>query len=235
MKFQLSLALTVLSAAAGCGVDPAEIDEAPCPCAEGYVCCEGPDVCVRENASCAHIGQESWQVGIQHDSCAAPVPDELPPLPAINVNASGRPLFDFWRDLSPGSLPDLACTVETAGDCPEGACLILDFASGAGVCRSVGSDLACDGEGEAMGWYDDACFACVSLESHAFACDSGIAGVDCRAWPFPADGAPGAICGAHEDCEPGLLCGASIGSGYGVCQCPDLPSPASPDPTCFLD
>lgn len=229
-KIQLSLTLALL--AAGCGVDPAELDEAPCPCAEGYVCCEDASVCVRENASCAHLSQERWQVGIQHDSCAAPVPDALPALPAINVDATGRPLFDYWRDLASDSLPDLACTAETSADCPDGECLILDQASGAGVCVAGDGDLWCDGDGEAMGWRDGACFTCVPLDSHAVACASGIAGVDCRAWPYPADGVAGAICGAHEDCEPGLLCGASSGDGYGICQCPDLPSPPSPAPTC---
>jgi hypothetical protein len=226
-------ALTLALLVAACGVDPAELDEAPCPCTEGYVCCDGPDVCVRENASCAHLGQERWQVGIQHHSCADPVPDDLPPLPAINVDATGRPLFDYWRDLAPGDLPDLACTAATAADCPDGGCLVLDIGSGAGVCSAPDADRLCDGDGEAMGWGDGACFACVSLASHAFACDAGIEGVDCRAWPFPADGVPGAICGAHEDCEPGLVCGASDGGGYGVCQCPDLPSDPSPAPTCF--
>jgi hypothetical protein len=69
------------------------------------------------------------------------------------------------------------------------------------------------------------------IEAHAAACCNEIPGVDCREWPYPADGAPGMVCARHEDCEPGLVCGPPTGSGYGICQCPETygsePGPAS--------
>jgi hypothetical protein len=208
-----------------------------CPCANGFQCCEETGLCIDDQASCAH--QESdglpgaWRSGLQHPSCAQPVPAPLPALPAINTDAAGRPLFDYWRDLEPGSYEDSLC--ETSNTCPEGLCTQLAAGTSEGVCMSVDTDIWCDGEGEVLSWKDGGCWMCAPVESRAAACAAEIPGVDCRAWPYPSNGAPGAVCAAHEDCEPGLVCGPASdegGNGYGLCQCPGLTSAPRRDPAC---
>ncbi|MBZ5709171.1 hypothetical protein [Nannocystis pusilla] len=38
----------------------------------------------------------------------------------------------------------------------------------------------------------------------------------------------------HEDCDPGLVCGAHRGEGYGICQCPGLVrKDVAPPQRCF--
>lgn len=159
--------------------------------------------------------------GIQHAACSLATPDVLPPLPAVNVMANGRPKLDLWRDL--GCESSEVNAIELCGDndgC-SGQKLCID-SDGQGVCTYADVDIWCDGEGEVMGYGNGDCWTCLHVEAHAKACCEGLAGFDCRAWPFPADGKPGMVCARHEDCEAGLLCGASRGSGYGICQCPGL-------------
>ena len=226
--------LIFLFTLAGCG-DELSLEGAPCPCIDGYVCCEASDVCVANQQSCAHVGQTSWGLGQQHASCAAPV-TEVPRLPPINVDATGRPYFDTWRDLTIGEFLDHGCAAQTDTDCSENdldVCLLLGTGTGAGVCSYVDVDIWCDGEGEIFSWRDGECLLCMPIASHAAACTAGIAGVDCRSWPYLSDGKPGMVCAAHEDCEPGLICGEGAGSGYGVCQCPDLPAAPRPANDCF--
>jgi len=149
----------------------------------------------------------------------------MPVVPAVNKDAGNRPLFDYWRDYDCEDVGDLYCTsgdydCQAVSDFDE--CFAVDFDGEEGVCAYMDGDSMCDGEGEAMGWQDGACYGCVPVESHAAACCAGIDGVDCRSWPFPGDGKPGMICARHEDCEEGLLCGPPAGGGYGICQCPEL-------------
>ena len=90
--------------------------------------------------------------------------------------------------------------------------------------RRIDIDVRCDGEGEAVGYHDGQCWMCMPAEAHARACCDGLAGFDCRAWPFPSDGKPGMVCARHADCEPGLVCGrgGEYSGGYGICQCPGV-------------
>jgi len=157
----------------------------------------------------------------QHDLCAEPLPDPLPSLPSINIDPTGAPRFDDWRDYPCDSeeVAGLACIDDA--DCEPLTCYRLNSA-GEGVCTYADADIWCDGEGEAISYRDGACWACMPPLAHAAACCAGIAGVDCRAWPYPANGSPGMICARHEDCESGLLCGPHRGSGFGICQCPEV-------------
>lgn len=164
-----------------------------------------------------------------HASCASPAPSPLPDVPLINTDAAGRPRFDDWRDI-PCPLDGYLCGAAGAGSScqSQSLCLESDAAVG-GVCTFGDSDTSCDGEGEVLGYGDGTCWLCAPIEAHAAACCAALPGFDCREWPYPADGAPGMVCARHEDCEPGLLCGAAGNSkGYGICQCPGAnPSPGS--------
>ena len=107
--------------------------------------------------------------------------------------------------------------------------------AGEGVCVYGDGDSACDGEGEVAGYREGQCWICMPAVVHKAACCEGIDGVDCRTWPFPGDSRPGLVCARHEDCEPGLICGSSQGSGYGICQCPEMigREPFPDSPSCF--
>lgn len=165
--------------------------------------------------------------GIVHASCGAPTPEPMPPEPVVNVDSAGRPKFDLWRDLDCDAVSQYLCDPGGGtADCPSigGAmCLTTDPQTG-GVCANWDSDLSCDGEGEILGYGYGACWLCAPIEAHAAACCAGLAGFDCRAWPYPSNGAPGTTCARHADCEPGLVCGAPAGGGYGICQCPETPA-----------
>jgi len=169
-----------------------------------------------------------------HSACLQPAPDPLPALPEINLDSSDRPLFDHWRDFECEDVAVLYCGDEP-NNCENGfdfdECRSLVVGDDEGVCAYGDGDVWCDGEGEAIGWNDGGCFACMPVESRAAACCAGIEGVDCREWPYPADGKPGMICARHEDCELGLVCGPPHGSGFGLCQCPETygSEPQSPD------
>jgi hypothetical protein len=168
--------------------------------------------------------------GVQHAICSQPFPDVAPALPQVNMTAEGRPKFDLWRDIESCD-PELVCQKDSDCGGGFGKCLIGE-SGGKGVCTSADFDIWCDGEGEAIGFGDGACFACSPAEVHAAACCEEVSGFDCRAWPFDADSAPGMLCAVHEDCEPGLVCAESKGSGYGICQCPGT-SGVGPADTCF--
>lgn len=162
--------------------------------------------------------------GAQHPSCAAPPPDPLPALPAdITWDDAGRPRFAGWEDISCEDVPRDA----TAAGC-EGQ--VLD-----GICFFPNADIWCDGEGEVIGWRDGECWLCGTPQAHASACCEGTGTVDCRIWPYPSDGVIGSPCARHADCEAGLVCGDSRGSGYGICQCAGEAAAydVSPPDSCF--
>ncbi|NVB40179.1 hypothetical protein G6O69_20195 [Pseudenhygromyxa sp. WMMC2535] len=162
--------------------------------------------------------------GELHPQCDMPSPSPLPALPAINVDALGDPLFADWENIACEGLEIELCTEdEPCGGGGGGMCLFGDI-DGQGVCSGADIDVWCDGEGEAMNFMSFACFVCSPVEVHAKACCEGLEGFDCRAWPYPSDGPPNSVCARHEDCEPGLICGEHVGSGYGVCQCPGVGS-----------
>ncbi len=179
-----------------------------------------------------HLNEgQSGQCGSKHWTCESVAPTPMPELPDVHKDASGRPAFDLWRDVDCGAEPLFPAPCTSGADCDGGACLT---SGGSGVCTYVDADTSCDGEGEVVGFRDGACWMCSPPEVHAAACCAGIDGFDCRAWPFPGDGAPGQVCARHEDCEPGLVCGASAGSGYGICQCPgQSPDTVAPPSNCL--
>jgi hypothetical protein len=143
----------------------------------------------------------------------------------------GRPLFDSWRDIACQELEPAdaqLCSESNGIEC--GLCFKGTESAAQGVCTSIDIDVACDGEGEALGYGNGICWMCAPLEAHARACCEGLDGFDCRPWPFDGTSAPGMLCAQHSDCEPGLLCGSPFRSeGYGICQCPglDVVSPMS--------
>lgn len=148
-----------------------------------------------------------------HSACSMPLPSALPALPSINLTDAGRPKFDLWRDISCSDVS--SCQAEDCSIYPD-------------------ADVWCDGEGEAYSYRDGACWICAPIAAHAKACCMGEPGVDCRAWPYPGDGAPNTPCARHADCEPGLVCGSHGGSGYGLCMCPEQNGEdLIPDDSCF--
>lgn len=168
---------------------------------------------------------------VQHPACSAPFPAVAPALPPINWGPDERPRFDDWRDLGCEELDATSCEKPDNGPC--GTCL-KGVEDGPGVCTTFDIDIWCDGEGEALGYGEGTCWTCAPLAARAFACCNFPEGFDCRAWPYPSDGPPGSICARHEDCEPGLVCGAHLGEGYGICQCPGLASEdVVPPQSCF--
>lgn len=170
---------------------------------------------------------------ITHSCCTQPLPAMMPSLPMVNQAADGRPLFDVWRDLA-CPVEVWTCDIDDPATCLPWNCLRMNE-KGEGVCVYGDVDSECNGEGEAVGYRDGQCWICMPAVVHKAACCEGIDGVDCRTWPFPADGRPGMVCARHEDCEPGLICGASQGSGYGICQCPEMigREPFPDSPSCF--
>lgn len=191
-------------------------------------CIEDPD------AEASGVGART---GVRHDLCGNGMPIPPPPVPLVRSDPSGRPNFDLWRDL-PCEEDTPLCT---PGDgCPS--CLRGQEAAPSGVCAKYGDiDASCDGEGEVLSHFDQKCWICAPIVTHARACCAGLPGFDCRVWPYPGDGKPGMVCARHEDCEPGLVCGAGYldprvcgeddgachvaqarGGGYGLCQCPGI-------------
>lgn len=176
-------------------------------------------------------GATGWSAGLLNAHCSKPLPAAAPDVPRVRTNSVGRPLFDLWRDHDCEDVTWTVCTDQS--DCGSGGCL-PGTPGGEGVCTYIDVDLHCDGEGEALNYMEGACWICSPTEVHARACCDGIAGFDCRAWPFPANGPPGSVCARHEDCEPGLLCGpgGTYAEGYGICQCPG--ANVEPPDTCGL-
>jgi len=161
--------------------------------------------------------------------CERALPETLPEVPTIRENATGRPLFDLWRDVSCDDATEAELCSEASGiggassGC-GGLCFRGEPSAEDGVCSYGDIDVSCDGEGEVIGYNDGQCWMCSPPRVHARACCEGFAGFDCRAWPFPADGKPGMVCARHDDCEAGLVCGpgGTYASGYGICQCPGV-------------
>jgi hypothetical protein len=161
---------------------------------------------------------------IKHAACMSELPTVLPDVPSVDVTPAGRPNFDLWRDLDCSMINDVTlCDSTTICDTSGKYGLCIQFGS-QGIC-GIDDDTMCDGGEYVVGSQDGKCQGCASIAQHAGACCLGLQGFDCRAWPYPSDGKPGMVCARHEDCEPGLLCGAGEGEGFGICQCPGLNSP----------
>jgi hypothetical protein len=169
-----------------------------------------------------------------HDDCALPAPPDPPAPPPPLRDADGRPVFAAWEALACTDLAVELIDGCTAGSgCLQGRCLL--GTSGDGVCAEGGIDATCGQGLSAMGWRDGLCWGCVAPEVHASACCTQAgAGFDCRLWPYPHDGVVGSVCARHEDCEPGLLCGAHAGAGFGICSCPESePLSVAPADDCY--
>jgi hypothetical protein len=178
------------------------------------------------------IDTTTGPAGPQHRACELPFPGSAPALPDVNADDDGTPLFDAWTKIA----CDDVAAIPTCGGEGDPSCsrCVRGEVDGVGVCTQPDIDIWCDGEGEAINFQGHACWICVDPKLHAQACCEGLPGFDCRTWPYPADGPQGSVCAVHEDCEPGLICGAHKGSGYGICQCPGLdPQTVVPEDGCF--
>lgn len=175
---------------------------------------------------------ETGMAAITHPACMNPFPDPAPALPAVNVAPDGSPLFSKWQDLTcadPSVQAEQSCSDDS--ECESNNCVKLGGAEG--VCSYADIDIWCDGEGEVTGTSTGTCWICMPIEAHARACCDGIEGFDCRTWPFVEEpGIPGQVCALHEDCEAGLVCSETAGTGYGICACPGIGAIGQPD-SCF--
>lgn len=221
-----ALAAAGVLIAAGCVVEPAPLEGAPCPCAEGYLCCSDL-TCAAEPDDCYDIVSEPL-LGLRHAMCERRI-DEVPPGPRVERDEHGRPAFDLWRDHHVG-VHGVLCYPPAAPQCGGGQiCTVV--APDEGLCapgRVDVEDLECEEGEEVLTWLYGQCRGCFPPEVHFAACSVRFAGIDCRAWPYGADGLPGTICATHLDCESGLLCG-DTGEGFGLCHCPGESPPLRDD------
>jgi hypothetical protein len=170
---------------------------------------------------------------ITHASCIV-APPSAAPAPAVKRDATGRPTFDWWRDLDCGAIPALETCREDLDTWSCQQCLYASEATEAGA-ADAGLCVYDWNLSDCLQLYhavanvrQGSCLLCETPEWKAQACCSGALGIDCRAWPYPADSRPGEPCARHADCEPGLLCKVSAGMDFGVCTCPEaVPSPTS--------
>lgn len=155
---------------------------------------------------------------VMHPACNLPFPRSAPAEPDLPVDPTGRPAFDWWRDVDCEQLSETpACSSSDAnqdcaaclGEPPRPACA-----------TSSDSDL-CFGPSNAVAAFESQCTACLTVESKARACCGGGSGVDCRPWPFEGTSAVRGLCARHTDCEPGLLCSSEPSWTFGVCTCPE--------------
>jgi hypothetical protein len=152
----------------------------------------------------------------RHDSCAFSAPSTLPEPPVVDVDASGRPLFDGYRDLA---CPDEAsvelCPPEVV--CVTGSCLSRDRET-TGLCQSSGFVArvpAAFGAGKCVAW--------LTPGELAAACCAELPGFVCEDWPYRRASGRLGLCARHDDCEDGLVCKqlADAEVRVGVCVCPD--------------
>jgi hypothetical protein len=164
---------------------------------------------------------------VQHPACSIPFGRYyvFDPNPSTS-DPTGRPAFDFWRDLPCESVADYPlCSpghlVRTASyECST--CLLLE--GDAGVC--AGSSYT---ESELFTFREGACGGNAPAAAKARACCAGTPGVDCRSWPFELPSKPGEVCVRHLDCEPGLQCKVGFHTA-GRCLCPEVDINTLQDP-----
>jgi hypothetical protein len=151
---------------------------------------------------------------VRHASCAQAELDSPEP-PEIALDATGRPLFDLYRDVSCAATADVVlCTSDDECTPPE-RCLMPE-GSPRGVCqdpREQGIFVLTLADGR--------CQTEAALHAHARACCEELAGFDCRAWPYAHTSQPGELCAVNADCEPGLRCDNYYGYDFGLCVCPN--------------
>ena len=155
-----------------------------------------------------------------HASCAAALPEVLPAPPPVPLDASGRPLFDLYRNVScDDAAQQPLCDENTLCPSEFGASCVQSSASDPGICAYHD-----DNTGRIPFTLDEGrCVTWGVLAVHQRACCAHIPGVDCRAWPYgqaqSRTSKIGELCARHGDCEPGLLCKAFY--EVGLCSCPD--------------
>jgi hypothetical protein len=159
--------------------------------------------------------------GPKHAGCSAALSPSEPEPGGIAVDVKGRPLFDTYRDIACADTTEVkSCFDSDKTACPikttSGHCLSLSPSS-VGVCTS--DSLIQETQ---LTFDRGRCTATLQLDTAAAACCRGLKGFDCRgAWPYPHDGEHGQLCARHADCQAGLACRQSFGSGFGRCVCPE--------------
>jgi hypothetical protein len=168
---------------------------------------------------------------VHHEACAMPLPSVLPPEPFVAMDARGRPVFDYYRDL-PCDDP----VVEGYPTCEEYAgqpAIECVYCAGATrLCQTWNSQVP--GERCApLTMADPSCVTCVPPAAKRRACCEGL-DPSCEPWPFEGKVKTGGACAVHADCEPGLVCivspeplSESVHYAYGLCACPEAPYPAT--------
>src|SRR5438445_437489 len=115
MKTYLAAVLSVV-ALGGC-VGETALENLPCPCASGWTCCEGDNVCVREGASCPGpnllITPGSASVALGHTlslTASEPVTWSVEEASAGQIDAGGQFTALLHRDPANGTSAVLATT-----------------------------------------------------------------------------------------------------------------------------
>ena len=144
------------------------------------------------------------------------MPRELLPRPALEVAGLDDIKYNAWTAIGCDDAPvPVQCSDYRL--CPNAApCLRIRGAYGDGICASQ------SGGATVLTYAGGDCHAFVSPEWKAGACCAGLAGVDCRQWPFDRTSGPGELCVTHDDCEPGLLCTGPSYYSYALCTCPGV-------------
>jgi hypothetical protein len=149
----------------------------------------------------------------RHVSCSLAATDPRDPAD-IAVDATGRPLFDLYRDVACADAAEQPLCDDD--DVCERTGFCLESEQGGGVCSGPGLDrqfiLTLDA---------GRCFQRASLMARVQACCQALPGFDCRAWPYDRSSKPGELCARTRDCEPGLVCSPYLLEGFGLCVCPD--------------
>jgi hypothetical protein len=175
-------------------------------------------------------GGSDGLAGTIHPACSVPRGTSLPPVVGVHGDASGRPAFDFWRDLGCESVADYpTCEVpRQVTALGDWHCYKCSYRTGTGICSADDSTRCATSGNELLTLGEGRCHLCAPVEAKARACCAELPDIDCRAWPYPANSKPGEGCARHDDCEPGLVCRVLADQGYGLCVCPDasLPSEA---------
>ncbi len=159
-----------------------------------------------------NAGDSGPAAPVRHATCPLVATDLRDPK-SIAVDATGRPLFDLYRDIA---CEDVASHPVCDQDAPCAGASCIQSGEAPGVCedsRNLNNFvLTMDG---------GRCHEQTSRAAHAKACCEGLQGFDCRAWPYASTSKPGELCARSLDCEPGLVCEPYFTSGFGLCLCPD--------------
>ncbi|MFT3926367.1 MAG: hypothetical protein QM778_27730 [Myxococcales bacterium] len=167
----------------------------------------------------------------RNGQCAAAIQGDLPPNPTLTM-IHDRPLFDQWRDLDCGKVADYPlCGVGHFDDSISFNCdvCLTPVDATEGVCTPFSHFSTC--LDSVLSMSDGLCGACAPFEAKARACCAGLAGFDCKAWPYHHEAKRGQDCATHEDCEPGLIC-RTVSPFLARCTCPEEDGSGFGSPYC---